>query len=290
MRIIDLHYPKDYDLVLFGDNHYGNRLWHEKGFAKCLDFIKGSRRRRAIHMGDATEAITWADNRFDITIHRITPNQQRDGMIDFLQPVKNKIDVMLLGNHEYKLWKYGNLTDDICKALTNRKHEVKYGTLSCVIRIFDDIGLQFKMFLHHGFGRVASQAKDFEQKQGNIKASLKNKLKPFFSDVLISAMGHTHRSIIVPPTEEQLYLYINKKGSLKQGYIELGENADFIDPDKRYFINTGSFLKLFDPEPDAHGVFAVGYGELAGYQPIDLGFINIEVRNRRIKSVQKIKV
>jgi len=35
---------------------------------------------------------------------------------------------------------------------------------------------------------------------------------------------------------------------------------------------------------------AVGYAEMKGYKPIDLGFINIEVRNRRIKSVQKIKV
>lgn len=165
MRIINLHYPKDYDLTLFGDNHYGNRLASKTGFEKCLDFINDNKDCHAIHMGDAVDAITWADNRFDLSITKLTPSQERNAMIDILGPIKNKIDVMLLGNHEYACWKYGNLTEEICEALSTETHEVVYGTYTCVVQIYDDDGLQFKMYLTHGFGTIRSNAKDYEQKE-----------------------------------------------------------------------------------------------------------------------------
>ena len=290
MRIIDLKYPKNYDIVLFGDNHYGNRLSCEKGFQKCIDFIAKKPSRHAIHMGDAIEAITWDDARFDLSVHKLVPQAERDDIVEILKPIRNRLDVMLLGNHELKLWKYGNITSDICRALSTPKHTVEYGTLSCVIRIFDDEGLQFKMYLHHGFGYARSAAKDYHQALGNLKASLKNKLKDFFADVLIAAMGHTHKLLIVPPTDEQLFLYTTEKGEVKGGYMDLAENSKHIDPDRRYYINTGSFLRLFDEKPDARGEYATGYAELRGYKPVKLGFVNIEVRNRRPVNVYGVKV
>ena len=289
MRIINLKYPKNYDLVLFSDAHYGNKMFHEKGFQSCLEFIRYGK-RHAINLGDLIEGVRSDDYRFDETIHSLTPAKEMENMGEFLTPVSKLLDVVLMGNHEYASHNYGNLTQILCKDLSTPQHTVEYGTYSCVVQIYDDEGLQFKMYLHHGFGSVRSQAKDYQQAQGNVKANLRLKLKDFFDDVLIAAMGHTHRLIVVPPTDEQLYLYATKDGKIKQGYMNLGTNANYIDPDRRYYINTGSFLKLFDEKPDAFGNYAVGYAEMKGYKPIDLGFINIEVRNRRIKNVQKIKV
>ncbi len=246
--------------------------------------------RRAIHMGDAIEAITWDDPRFDISVHKLVPEAEADGIVDMLEPIKNKLDIMLLGNHEYKLWKYGNITGRICRELSTAKHTVEYGTYSCVVHIYDDEGLQFKMYLNHGFGTVRSAAKDYQQAQGNIKANLKLKLAGFFEDVLIAAMGHTHRMIIVPPTDEQLYLYTSKEGKIKQKYMDLADNDKHIDPDRRYYINTGSFLKLYDEEPDIHGEYAVSYAEMKGYKPIQLGFVCIEVRDRKIRKVYKVRI
>lgn len=48
-------------------------------------------------------------------------------------------------------------------------------------------------------------------------------------------------------------------------------------------MNTGSFLKLF-------GQDVSGYGEIAGYDPVELGYVVVEVRDRQIHTVRKVTI
>ena len=58
---------------------------------------------------------------------------------------------------------------------------------------------------------------------------------------------------------------------------------DFIHYDNRWYVNTGSFLRLY-----GHNVS--GYGEAAEYDPIQLGFAVARVRNRKIIGIDKVYV
>jgi len=286
---IKLYYPPNHDLIPFGDFHTGSRMSHEDGIKEAIEFIAAEPYRRAVHMGDAVEAITRDDKRFDPTLSTGVPLQQRDHVAGLLEPIKEKLDIMLIGNHEWKLLPFGNLTTDLCKTLSTPSHKVEYGTFSCVAEIHDDIGLMYKIFLTHGNLRLQSQAKDYQQMRGNKRARLRLYLKDFASDCLIMACGHTHQCHIVEPTDEQLYLYY-QNGKIKQGYLGLGEQSNYIDPDQRYYVNTGGFFRLYTDEVDADGYHLTGYPELFGYKPMELAFPVIEVRDRKIQRIYKKKV
>jgi len=186
---IKLFYPSDHDLIPFGDFHTGSLMSHEGGIREAIKFIAAEPYRRAVHMGDAVEAIIRDDKRFDPALAVGIPAQQRDYVKEMLDPIKEKLDIMLIGNHEWKLLQYENITISLCKALSTPNHAVEYGTFSCVAEIHDNIGLMYKIFLTHGNLRLQSQAKDYQQMQGNKRARLRLYLKDFAADTLIMCTG-----------------------------------------------------------------------------------------------------
>jgi hypothetical protein len=94
------------------------------------------------------------------------------------------------------------------------------------------------------------------------------------------AMGHTHRLIITPPTK-QLYLTYGS-GKPKQHYLEWdGSNDGYTDPDCRFYVNTGSFLKMY-------GEGVISYAEMKGYDPVELGAAIIKVEDRKVTNVRKM--
>jgi len=277
---IQVQYPDSHELILFGDNQTGNILMHEDGVKQCLEFIMAKKNRRAIHMGDAHEARYINHPYFHPGEHKDVPLKQNEYNKELFKPAKSRIDVMLLGNHEWDLWRFGNLTNFLCQYLSTPTHQVQYGSFSCVleVRTQKDNSLMYKVFLHHGFGTIRSQAKDFEQKQANEKARLKDMLRDLFGDCLIMGMGHTHRLIIVPPTEK-LYMY-HSAGKIKQGYLKQGRNESYIDSDRRWYVNTGSFEKLYSDKLGYDGEPVSGYAERKGMRPVELGFPVIQVEDR----------
>ena len=282
MEYIKVTLPSNHDLVLFGDTHTGTILQHAEGIQECKEFIMSERSRYACHMGDMAEWRMVDHPYFDPATHdKSTPEVQEDSVVEDYTPISSRLLLALEGNHEYGLQRYGNMTRKVCKRLSNTLHTVRQGGFSCVLEVHDKYGLLYKAFLTHGAGTLKSNAKDFEQRQANMKASLKLRLQDLQGDCVIMAMGHAHRLLVVPPSER---LYVTTKdGKLKQHYLGRGENEDYIDPDQRIYFCTGSFLKTFV-------LGASGYAERKLYKPVELGFINIKVRDREISEYGKIVV
>ena len=64
---------------------------------------------------------------------------------------------------------------------------------------------------------------------------------------------------------------------------DIVQNAKYIEPNNRIYVNTGSFYKLYE-----YGIS--GYAERAGYDPIELGFTIAKVRNGKLIGVDKIVI
>jgi hypothetical protein len=242
MRIIDRTMPSSFEIALFGDSHHGSTLCHEKGIDNLIDWTLQEKHRYLIHMGDWCEAILTDDKRFqhDTTTNPI-PSQQRDYVIKRYAPVKKRILVGLIGNHEFKLHRYGNLAAEICQALGT-----EYGTYSCVLCLKDKKGPLFNMYLAHGWRSLSSNAKDWEQRQANMKAALKMQLRFKAGDCLVQAVGHSHKLLIAEPTVDQLYL-THSNDKVHAHYLGAKDvpAGGYIHPDLRWYLNTGSYLKLY---------------------------------------------
>ena len=66
---------------------------------------------------------------------------------------------------------------------------------------------------------------------------------------------------------------------LIQHYTGYDQNAPYIHPDNRWYVNTGSFCRLY-----VEGVS--GYAERAGYDPMEIGFPVLRVRDGKIQGIR----
>lgn len=297
MRIIRLYYPKDHELVLAGDVHRGSILSDKEGFVSCVDYVIEKPERRLILMGDLQDARPSDHHYFELSEAEegglSIPEIQFEEVVDTLVSASSKIDVAILGNHEWDLRRTGNWTNRLVKELKRNsgREDIYYGTMSCVVEIYDEEEkdlLLYKVYLHHGFGTIRSQAKDFEQQQGNKKARLKLMLRELAGDCVLMAMGHTHQDLIVPPTG-QLYLY-HENFKVRQDYLRQGENERYIDPNQRWYVNTGSFL-LRSTDKLGHDKLPIsGYPERKGYWPMVRAFASVEVANGVIQDIKSKRI
>jgi UDP-2,3-diacylglucosamine pyrophosphatase LpxH len=278
VRIIPVKLPSNHDIVLSGDDHIGSHMSHDDGINQLIDRVRAEN-TYLVKMGDVIEAIMLDDKRYDRTARNDIPLRQAQEAIERYTPVKKKLVAWLQGNHELKLWKFGNLSQFMAEEL-----EVPYGTYTAIIEVSDEYGLMYRLFVSHGFGTLSSRAKDAEQQRANMMAALKMKLKAKRADCIAMAMGHTHKLMVVNPTGE---LYLNTEdGRTKQHYIEAGEpTASYIPPEQRWYVNTGSFMRLYNDDLDVSG-----YGEIKGYDPTEMGFAVFKVRDRKPVDVEKVTV
>lgn len=267
-----------FDIVLPGDTHEGSVTYHDKGVKKLIEYIQAEPNRYWAHMGDWIEAITTDDKRYAWNKAEVPiPLKQAQAAIESFLPIAEKCFCGLLGNHELKLHRFGNLVKDvICSQL-----KIPYGSYMAHVDVKHAGKRLFSIMLWHGptRGSLASNAKDYEQRIANMKASLKMKMKYMFSDCAIQACGHFHRLFVVPPTS-QLFIY-SQGTKIKQGYLDGIQTGDYIDPDRRWFVCTGSFAKLYADDDEA-----ISYGEVSGYPPVELGFPVIHVIDGKITGIE----
>jgi hypothetical protein len=281
LKLIKIFLPSTHNFIPFSDTHGGSRMSHVDGIQSLIETILSDRQTYCGHGGDMGEAISIDDKRFDMTSREPIPLQQAKNNTKLYRPLaqEDRLKYILLGNHELKLWKFGNLSKYVADELG-----VEYGTYSSIIEVHDNYGLMYRMYVSHGFGVLTSNAKDPEQRKANMAAALKQKLKNKAGDCLIMCMGHTHKLIIVPPSEELIIEH--SSGRPKQKYITQGDaTASFIEPNRRWYVNTGSFYKLYTDEIEVSG-----YGEIKGYDPTELGYPVIEVRDRKVVNIRRVVV
>jgi hypothetical protein len=124
-----------------------------------------------------------------------------------------------------------------------------------------------------------SNAKDWEQREANKKASLKLYLQEKLGDCSVMVCGHAHWLAVVPPSP-RLYLTDGEKG-VKQHYLK-GDTAygKYINPDQRWYGCSGSFYKRYID----------GYQNYGTYDPNELGFLSLVIYKREIVELKRIIV
>lgn len=248
---------------------------HHDGAAR--DIIERVKKEKNTYMalgGDLIEAICVDDKRFDAdSATDPVPIKQAQDVRNLLEPIKHKILFVLTGNHEYALHKYG----DLVKYLICEPLGVSYGTYTCKCLVSVGNKPAYKLFYTHGAKSISSIADDPIRREANMKLSLKQRLKHKAADCEVMAMGHTHKLIVSGP-EQSLYLTDDGK-KIRQHYTAPGD-GEYIHPDHRWYVNTGSLMKLYVP-----GIS--GYAERFGYDPCELGHAEIIVRNGKITNIEK---
>lgn len=283
MQFITAKVPANFNIFFFGDVHAGTLLHSEQALDQMIDMahseIEGCKSNFLVNMGDNIEAIDTSDKRFDLAttdLKKIRPESQADYIVGKLSKLGKKLITVLQGNHEFKLMRYYDYAPSIARQLN-----VPYGTYTAIVSFVNgrsDAPI-FKAFVTHGAGSINSTADDPERAEANMNLSLKRKLKNKVGDCVLMCMGHTHK-ILAPKPKKKLYLSL-EDGELRQHYTSSGQNEPFIHPDHRYYLNTGSFARLYRP-----GVS--GYAERAGYDPMEIGFTMAKVRDRKVVGTEKM--
>lgn len=281
MRLLTGLVKSDCDIYLHSDSHEGTMNCHTDGIDKLVDEVASNKKAYWVHLGDAIEAITTDDKRFSSETNREPiPLKQARSARDRYAKISKKCLAWLKGNHEESLSRFGDLTESvICEGRL-----YPYGGYVCKLALSDKHGALHKQFLYHGprMARLSSNAKDHTQRIANMKAALRRCLENKACDCLVMAMGHTHKLLVSEPHPRLLMSDDGTK--LVQHYLRVGdESANYIEPDCRWYCNTGSYLKSSIMGADS-------YAEIAGYDPIELGHLVVRVRDRKVVAIDRVVV
>lgn len=282
MKLITKQLPSEHNIFMFGDVHDGSVLSSEKGWNKLITMMnseyEGCSNNFGIDGGDMMEAILADDPRF--SPEKLTeplPLRQMDRAIAKRKSIKDKLLLILDGNHERKLWRFGDITAKVCEELG-----VDYGTFTVKLTIQDTRGkLMYKIYETHGMRSISSTADDPKRRYTNMELILKRHLKFKAGDCAVMVKHHTHKLLVSSPASE-LYLVDDGK-KITQQYTGWGQNESYIHPDARWYGNAGSFLKLYGEDTS-------GYGELFEFDPVELGFLVLRCRDKRIVSLDKVRL
>lgn len=282
MQRIVCDLPKSFELIAGSCTHVGSIMCHESGIEYAVDYVASGKNRRFLHLGDVIEYIPPDDvKRFNPapSEHKmqeiISPTEQTKKAAKLFNPIKNKIICSLIGNHERKYSRYGDLIKDIfCSDLN-----IPYGTSLCRIIIKNNNRPMFNISAMHGKRIFKSNAKDYEQREANKKAALKLYLQNQMGDCAIQLCGHAHWIGIVPPSN--ILYFLDGENGVKQNYLKGLTHAGYIPPDQRWYACCGSARKSrLD-----------GYDDYAQeYEPTDLGFVKIVVEDGEIARLERFLI
>jgi len=286
MILLERRVPESFNYFLIGDDHEGASFRHNMGWNRlCEMFSKsygGCKKNIFCHHGDALEGITVSDNRYDPRTNREPiPLRQAAQVIENLRPLcdVDREGVLLAGNHEMTLKNFGNLARFVADMTG-----LHYGTCACKIHLVDKKGRTiFKHFASHGRKSINSSADDPIRRKANRRLILKRHLAKKAGDCALMSKGHTHQLFYCQP-EPELFLTDDGK-DLNAGYTTdlIDHTAPYIDPSLRWYVNTGCFLRLYK-------LGESGYGEMAEYDPTELGFAIVRVRDRKIVAVDEVRI
>jgi len=260
MRVVNhrLKYNKDTfaTFVGLGDLHYGTKNFDQEKFDSFIKWAVKTPDLHLILMGDLGEFINHKDTR------RFNPkniindcllnlgdiiNFQVSRICELLEPIKDKIDGTVIGNHEEAIQHHfvDDLYYDICKKLGILKYDLGVG------------GFVTYNFEHKSGGNVKTLVFNIQHTMstGRKAGGKTNRLEDLFSqyecDIILR--GHSHDRIAVP----FLSHFVTKSGEHRER--------------KRLGIITGSFLKTRKSE-------TISYADKADYPSKDRGVVIITYR------------
>ena len=280
LKLLTKKLQDDHNIFFIGDRHKGSILSSDDGWRKMVEMLQsdydGCKNNYVAEGGDDIEAIAPDDKRF--SPEKLTEKlilAQIDDAIEERMPIKDYYLYKLEGNHERTKWRDGLITQTICQKLG-----VPYGTYTVKLTVNDKWGrLMYKIYDTHGHKGISSTADDPKRRQANLQLTLKRQLKFKAADCAVMIKHHVHKLIVCKP-ESELYLTDDGK-KIQQGYTSWGQREKYIHPDARWYGLAGSFMKLY-------GNDLSGYAEVAEYDPVELGFLVLKVRDKQIVELKPI--
>lgn len=294
MEIITKKLPPNHNIAFFTCVHFGTIHQHLYGVEEMVETIASDPMTWCAGGGDWIESLMVDDKRFDIANvderANVPVKQYSFARVKF-RPVADKMLVALEGNHDYYVTrKAGNLLyENFCKVLN-----IRYGSYSSKLIIKDNKGkTMYKVFFTHGRKGIGSTADDPVRRDANMKLQLKRHLQNKAGDTLVMVKGHAHKLIVCRPSRE-LYLIDDGKRVLQQ-YTYNTPADEYIDPSLRWYACCGSFLKLYrepvaiiNEDGEKEYIPVSGYAERAEYDPVELGYVMLKVRDRQVVDMQKV--
>ena len=275
MQRIECEIPLNCELFFSSCQHIGSWLCNYHGIQRMVDAIKKDKKRRLFMLGDVIEAITTDDKRYNTDSTKIPiPAKQKKEAEEIFGPISDHIDVVLGGNHELKLHRYGNLAEEFAESMG-----AKYGTRTARVVFTHKGKILFKAFLTHDVPIFKSNAKSPIQKQANILAAMRSSLENRMADCAMMICGHPHQLLVLEPSPI-LYLTDGEKG-VKQHYLksDLTGKDGYINPDQRWYGCAGSFRKKFVDGMD-------DYADI--YDPVELGYLVADIKDGNIDRLRKV--
>lgn len=164
--------------------HVGAEQCDEKFIKQHIKRIKDDPNGRAIYMGDGGECVTKL-SKGDIYAQLLSPQQQHDVLVEWLEPIKDKMLFGIRGNHGHRVYKETGLSFD--KNLCHRLG-IPYLGISAFCNILVNRST-YDVYLHHGSDSgVALQS----------KVSKAEVFKQFVdADALLTA--HSHACMEITP-------------------------------------------------------------------------------------------
>jgi len=179
---------------------------------------------------------------------------QVEGLAEFLEPVKDKIVAVTVGNH---FWTFANgRVSDQELALKLGIGNKFVGALG-LIRVDLGYGAQVRLALHHDAGRKGGTASAdmlaFQHWSHNVA-----------SDIYIA--GHTHRQY----------------AGIFQTRIQIDSVEEKVNDQKLVFIRTGAFLRGYaESVNNPEAPFMPDYAEVMMLPPSVLGIISVVVSAKK---------
>ena len=280
MKLLTVHLPDDHNLFFFGDAHHDSPMSSESGWETLCNMMHseydGCKNNYGAEGGDDIEAINPDDGRYSEELMKTPlPLAQMRHAVERRKSIAPMMLYKLKGNHEEHHWAFGDIMEQMCLDLG-----VPYGTWTTKMTVTDKRGkLMYKTFDEHGRKQVSSSSDDPKRRRVNMQLILKRHLKYKAGDCAVMIKHHTHKLLVCKPESE---VYLTDDGNhIHQSYTGWGQNEPYIHPDARWYGNAGSFLKLY-----IDGI--TGYAERAEYDPVELGFLVLKVRDRKIISLDPV--
>ncbi len=231
-------------LVPTSDIHYGNALFSKRHLQRHIEFIKNTPNCFTFLNGDLCECVIKS-SKGEIYSQKLSPQQQRDDMIEMLIPIKNKVLGCVTGNHERRIQGETSLdiSEDIAKALG-----VPYRPEGMLLKISFGKGnnhMAIRPYTYWGY---------FTHGYGGARTSSAKAVKAERTSTFLHAdfycMSHDHVVNAAPV----VYLMPDPRHHEAQNGFEVGK----IKAVRKILVKSNAFVKWG------------GYAESGGFPPSDL--------------------
>jgi uncharacterized membrane protein len=180
----------DLKVVLINDTHIGAASSNIK-LLKEVIYVAKTEKARVLLNGDYIEGVL-KDSKGEIYEQKMTPEEQAEFFVELMMPIKQQIDGITIGNHDFRVVK--NTSFDPVKMIAKDlgvkdKYLEERGIIGFSIN-----GFYYSIEMHHGVGG------------GSTLAAVENAMKKLWkSDSDIMYCGHWHKEFTKPIKRFSIY-------------------------------------------------------------------------------------